>query len=80
MEKELSPTRAILRIVIGIIAIIIWLAIGVNITILFSSAIQQTMGFTQYFVRNPIYFLIVAFINIILGLYVYFLLELFGGL
>lgn len=71
MDRELSPTRAVLRIIIGFIALLIWIILGVNITIFFSSAIQQTMGWTSYFIRNPIVFLIVAFINIILGLIAY---------
>lgn len=72
MNKELSPARAILRIIIGFIAIIIWILLGVNITVIFSAAIQQTMGFTSYFYRNPIIFLLVAFLNVFLGLIVYF--------
>ncbi len=71
MNKELSPTRAILRIIIGFIAMLIWIVLGVNITIIFSSAIQQTMGWTSFFMRNPFIFLIVAFVNIILGLIAY---------
>ncbi len=73
MKKELSPSRAIIRIIIGVIAIIIWILLGVNITVIFSSAIQQTMGFTSYFYRNPIIFLLVAFLNIIFGLVAYFI-------
>lgn len=75
MNKELSPARAIIRIIIGFIAIIIWILLGVNITVIFSATIQQTMGFTSYFYRNPLVFLIVAFINIILGLIAYFFVE-----
>lgn len=75
MDKELSKSRAILRIIIGSIAVLIWFLIGINITIIFSSAIQQTMGFTSYFYKNPIIFLIVAFLNIILGLISYFSFE-----
>ena len=72
MKKELSPFRAIIRIIIGFIAILIWILLGVNITVIFSSAIQSSMGFTLYFYRNPFYFLLVAFINILFGLIAYF--------
>ncbi|MGZ7117331.1 MAG: hypothetical protein ACXVH2_07325 [Methanobacterium sp.] len=72
MNKQLSTSRAIFRIIIGFIAIIIWFLIGVNITVIFSSMIQQTLGFTSYFYKNPIIFLLVAFLNIILGLIAYF--------
>jgi len=51
MEKELSPTRAILRIVIGIIPnyylACYWSQYYNSLLI----AIQQTMGFTLYFVE-----------------------------
>lgn len=30
--------------------------IGVNITVIFSSAIQQTMGFTRIFIEIPLFF------------------------
>lgn len=73
MKKELSTSRAIFRIIIGAIAILIWILIGVNITVIFSSAIQQTMGFTSYFYKNPFIFLLVAFLNIFFGLVAYFI-------
>jgi len=72
MDKELSKSRALLRIFIGVTAVILWFLIGVNITVIFSSTIQQTMGFTSYFYKNPIIFLLVALLNIIFGLLGYF--------
>ncbi|HOI72438.1 MAG TPA: hypothetical protein PLC38_09205 [Methanobacterium sp.] len=71
MDRELSLTRSILRIIIGFFAMLIWILLGFDITIFFSSTIQQTMGWTSIFIKNPIFFLIVAFINIIFGLIAY---------
>lgn len=74
MNKQLSPARAVVRIIFSIIGLLIWFLIGVSPTIIFSSTIQQFMGVTSFFYKNPIYFLLVAFINIILGVVVYFLI------
>lgn len=73
LEKELSPVRAVLRIIVGFFALLIWILIGVSPTIFFSSAIQQFIGVTSFFYRNPIVFLLVALLNIFLGLTVYFI-------
>lgn len=71
LEKNLSPVRAVLRIIVGFFALLIWILIGVSPTIFFSSAIQQFIGFTSFFYRNPIVFLLVALLNIFLGVIVY---------
>ncbi|MBP2045000.1 hypothetical protein [Methanobacterium aggregans] len=73
LEKQLSPARAVVRIIIGFFALVIWILIGVSPTILFSSSIQEFIGVTSFFYRNPILFLLVAFINIFLGVIVYFI-------
>ncbi|MEN6552211.1 MAG: hypothetical protein ABFC34_04905 [Methanobacterium sp.] len=73
LEKKLSPARAVFRIILGIFGLLLWILIGVNPTILFSSTIQQFMGVTSFFYRNPIVFLMVALINIFLGIIVYFI-------
>jgi hypothetical protein len=75
MEKELSPAKAIIRITIGFFVIFIWILIGVNLTIIFTTATQQFMGFTSYFIRNPIVFLLIAFFNIFIGLFAYLFTE-----
>jgi len=72
MEKELSPAKAIIRIIIGFFVIFIWLLIGLNLTIIFTTATQQFMGFTSYFIKNPIAFLLIALFNIFIGLIAYF--------
>ncbi len=73
LEKNLSPVRSVFRIILGFFALLIWILIGVSPTIFFSSAIQQFIGFTSFFYRNPIVFLLVALLNIFLGIFVYFI-------
>ena len=73
LEKKLSPARAVLRIILGAFGLLLWILIGVSPTIFFSSAIQQFIGVTSFFYRNPIVFLLVALLNIFLGLIVYFI-------
>lgn len=73
LEKKLSPARAVFRIILGTFGLLLWILIGVNPTIFFSSTIQQFMGVTSFFYRNPIVFLMVALINIFLGIIVYFI-------
>ncbi len=73
LEKKLSPARAVLRIILGIFGLLLWILIGVNPSIFFSSAIQQFIGVTSFFYRNPIIFLLVALFNIFLGIIVYFI-------
>ena len=71
MKKQLSPTRAVLRIIIGFFGFLLWIFIGVSPTIIFSSGIQEFIGTFSFLIRNPIIFLLIAFINIILGVIVY---------
>ena len=73
LEKKLSPVRAVIRIILGLFGLLLWILIGVNPTIFFSSTIQQFIGVTSFFYRNPIIFLLVALINIFLGIIVYFI-------
>lgn len=77
VEKTFSAKRGVVRVILGTIALILWILIGVSPTIIFSSALQQSMGVISFFYRNPIAFLLVAFINIILGLIVYFTVAIY---
>lgn len=67
MNKQLSPTRAVLRLMAGFFALLIWLFLGVPPTLIYSSSIQSFIGTFSFFIRNPIIFLLIAFLNIILG-------------
>jgi hypothetical protein len=74
MKKTFSRRRGVLRIILGFIAILLWIFIGVSPTIIFSSSIQEFIGAFSFLVRNPIIFLLVALFNIFLGFIVYFFL------
>jgi len=67
IKKELSPVRAILRIIFGFFGLLIWIFIGVYPTLIFTSGIQGFIGTLSFLIRNPIIFLLIAFINILLG-------------
>lgn len=77
VEKTLSPRRGVLRIILGIIALLLWILIGISPTSIFSSALQQFIGVTSFFYRNPVAFLLIAFFNIILGVIVYFTIAIY---
>lgn len=67
MNKQLSPTRAVLRLIAGFFALLLWLFLGVPPTLIYSSGIQSFIGTFSFFIRNPIIFLLIALLNIILG-------------
>ena len=75
LNKKLSPTRGILRIVLGFLAFLIWILIGVSPTIIFTSSLQGFIGVFSVLVRNPIIFLLIALLNIILGITYYLLFQ-----
>ena len=77
VDKTFSPKRGVVRVILGTIALLLWIFIGISPTIIFSSAIQQSIGLISFFYRNPIAFLLVAFINIILGLIVVFTIAIY---
>ena len=76
-ERTFSAKRGVIRVVLGTIALMLWILIGLSPTIIFSSTLQQSIGVISFFYRNPIAFLLVAFINIILGLIVYFTIAIY---
>ncbi len=77
LQKTLSPRRGKIRIIYAVLGLIFWIVIGVSPTIIFSSALQNFIGFFSFFYRNPIAFLLIAFLNIILGLIVYFTVAIY---
>jgi len=78
VQKTLSPKRGVVRVILGVIALIIWILIGISPTVIFSSALQQFIGITSFFYRNPIAFLLIALLNIFLGLIVYFTIAIYN--
>ncbi|WP_429222308.1 hypothetical protein [Methanobacterium oryzae] len=77
VKKTFSQRRGAVRFILGAIALLLWILIGVSPTIIFSSALQQSIGVISFFYRNPIAFLLVAFINIALGLIVIFTIAIY---
>lgn len=71
VEKTFSKRRAVVRILLGFLALVLWFLIGISPTIIFSSSIQEFIGVFSFFVKNPILFLLVAFLNIFSGVVVY---------
>jgi hypothetical protein len=71
VRKTFSRRRAVIRIVAGFFALLLWIFIGLSPTIIFSSGIQEFIGAFSYLVRYPILFLLVALLNIFLGIVVY---------
>jgi hypothetical protein len=76
MNKTFSPTRSVIRIITGFFVFLLWILIGVSPTLIFSSGIQGFIGTFSFLVRNPIIFLLVAFLNIFLAILEYILLGL----
>lgn len=72
MEKQLSPRRSVTRIFIAILAFLWFLAGGSAQTVLsLSGGSLGLIGVVSFLVRNPITFLIIGIIQIILGLLFY---------
>ena len=67
MEKQLSPTKSALRLIVGFFALLLWIVLGVPPTLIYSSGIQSFIGTVSFFIRNPITFLLIALLNIFLG-------------
>jgi hypothetical protein len=60
VDKTFSHRRGVLRIFMGLVALLLWIIIGVSPTIIFSSSIQEFIGAFSFLVKNPIIFLLVA--------------------
>jgi hypothetical protein len=74
MEKQLSPGRSLFKIFIAIFAFIWFLAGGSAQTVLsLSGGGIGLVGVVSFLVRNPFSFLIIGFIQIILGILFYLL-------
>lgn len=71
INRTFSRRRAVVRICLGFMAMILWFLFGVSPTIIFSSSIQEFIGVFSFFIKYPAMFLLVAFLNIFLGVVVY---------
>ena len=73
-NKVLSPRRSILRIFLAFLAFIFWIFTGYSPNILFTSGVQGLVGVFSYLIRNPVIFLIIALVNVVMGLIFYILI------
>lgn len=71
MNKQISRPRAVGRIILGFFAFLLWFFLGVPPTLIYSSGIQTFIGTFSFFIRNPIIFLLIALINIFMGIISY---------
>lgn len=69
MEKQLSPRKAIFRIIIAIAAFLWFLAGGSAQTVLsLSGGGMGLVGVVSFLIRNPVTFLIIGLIQIVMGI------------
>jgi hypothetical protein len=71
IQRTFSRRRAVIRISLGFVAMVLWFLVGVSPTIIFSSSIQEFIGVFSFFVKYPGMFLLVALLNIFLAVIVY---------
>ncbi len=72
MEKQLSPIRSLFRIIIAIFAFAWFLAGGSAQTVLsLSGGAMGLTGLVSFLIRNPLSFLIIGIIQVVLGLIFY---------
>ncbi|WP_414469715.1 hypothetical protein [Methanobacterium sp. ACI-7] len=74
MNKQISKPRAIVRLIFGFFAFLLWFILGIPPQLIYSSGIQTFIGAFTFFKKNPIIFLLVAVLNIIMGLISYYFL------
>lgn len=72
MDKFFLKSRAVGRIIIGVIAFLIWFILGVPPSLIYTSGIQTFIGTYSFFIKNPIIFLLIALLNIIVGVAIIF--------
>ena len=72
MNKEISRSRAVIRLIIGSFGFLLWFILGIPPTLIYSSGIQTFIGTFSFFIRNPLIFLLIALINIFMGVISYF--------
>jgi hypothetical protein len=74
MQKVLSPGRAVIKILIAIVAFLWFLAGGSAQTVLsLSGGSLGLVGVVSFLIRNPITFLIIGIIQVVLGFIFYML-------
>lgn len=72
MDKFFLRSRAVGRLIFGICAFLIWFILGVPPSLIYASGIQTFIGTYSFFTKNPIIFLLIALLNIFVGVAIYF--------
>lgn len=72
MDKFFLKSRAVGRIIFGIFAFLIWFILGIPPSLIYASGIQTFIGTFSFFTKNPIIFLLIALLNIFVGVAIYF--------
>lgn len=75
MDKVVSKPRAVFRLIFGFFAFLLWFFLGVPPTLIYSSGIQTFIGTFSFLVRNPVIFLLIALINVLMGIVSYMFLQ-----
>lgn len=75
MDKKMSKSWAVARLIFGFFAFILWFILGVPPTLIYSSGIQTFIGTFTFFSRHPIVFLLIAILNILVGVVSYFAIK-----
>ncbi len=71
MDKEISRPKAVFRIILGFLIFLFWFFTGISPTLIYSSGIQSFIGTFSFFIRNPITFLLIALLNVFMGVISY---------
>lgn len=75
MDKITSRSRAVGRIIFGVFAFLLWFFLGIPPTLIYSSGIQTLIGTVSFFIRNPTIFLLIALLNVLMGLIGYLYIK-----
>lgn len=73
-EKLTSWPKAVFRLIFGFFAFLLWILLGVPPTLIYSSGIQTFIGTVSFIIRNPLIFLLIALINVFMGVISYIFL------
>lgn len=74
MNKLFSKPKSVGRIIFGFFAFLLWFILGVPPQLIYASGIQTFIVTFSFFTRNPIIFLLVAILNVIVGIISYLLI------
>jgi len=73
-EKLTFWPKAVFRLIFGFVAFLLWILFAVPPTLIYSSGIQTFIGTVSFIIRNPLIFLLIALINVFMGVVSYIFL------